>query len=96
MKNTLTTVFAVLAALLLAGCPNPMNDLAPAKNAETGMLSIELLGVNNERTLLPHTPVFSHYELSFTPQDGQAAHADVSTTDGLRSTISISGLAAGR
>jgi uncharacterized repeat protein (TIGR02543 family) len=75
-----TSLFAAMVGLLvLAGCSEPFSSV-PEKGK--GTVTINIGGGDNSRTIFPQTPVFSRYELQFTPNDGQAAKNPESVTNG--------------
>jgi formylglycine-generating enzyme required for sulfatase activity len=71
LLNVLPGLIAgIVGALLLAGCSN---QISPAPDAsEQGRVTIRIGNGEQARTLFPQTPVFSRYELEFTPESDQA------------------------
>ncbi|AEF84138.1 surface antigen BspA [Treponema primitia ZAS-2] len=93
-------IIGLLGTIIFAGCSNlfdapvkPEPGISP-ETAATGRVSISLEGTGTDeagRTLFPHAPVFSKYDLIFTPLDGQTATAPVTITDGARYSLDLAG-----
>jgi formylglycine-generating enzyme required for sulfatase activity len=72
LLNVLPGVIAgILSALLVAGCPNQFSPAPEHGASGQGLVSIHIED-GSPRTLFPEAPVFSRYELQFTPESGQA------------------------
>jgi hypothetical protein len=72
-------IAGILGALLLAGCSN---QFSPAPDASgQGRVTIRIENGEQARTLFPEAPVFSRYELQFTPGSGQEAKEAEDVTD---------------
>jgi hypothetical protein len=69
-------IAGIVGALLLAGCSNQFSPV-PEPSGQ-GLVTIHIGAGEQSRTLFPHVPVFSRYELQFTPGEGQAAKANES------------------
>lgn len=86
LVKVLSGVIAGIAGvLLLVGCPNQISP-SPETSGE-GAVTIHI-GDGNSRTLFPQAPVFSRYELQFTPLNGQAAKAPEAPA-GLSHTLTL-------
>jgi formylglycine-generating enzyme required for sulfatase activity len=71
-------IAGIAGALFLAGCSNQFSS-APEASGQ-GLVTIHIGNGEQARTLFPQ-PVFSRYELQFTPEEGQAAKESESFTN---------------
>ncbi|MDR0303045.1 MAG: formylglycine-generating enzyme family protein, partial [Treponema sp.] len=78
-------IAAIVSLFFIAGCSD---GFSPVPVAEKGMVTVRIGNEENSRTLFPQTPVFSRYELQFTPGSGQAAKSPESVTNA-NTTISL-------
>ncbi|MDR3343024.1 MAG: hypothetical protein LBT14_09630, partial [Treponema sp.] len=71
-RKVSSVVLGLMAAgiiALLAGCPSPESP------GRTGVVRVSIGEV--ARTLLPENPIFTKYELTFTPSSGTAVTTEV-------------------
>lgn len=80
-------IAGILGVLLLAGCFNQFSPAPAPTVSGQGRVTVHI-GDGNSRTLLPQAPVFSRYELQFTPGSGQAAKASETVT-GASPTVTL-------
>jgi hypothetical protein len=93
MKNIINRLFVGLGlAVVLAACADVINPKPPkqneTRNARMGTVKLSVAGTG-ERVILPGKPLFTRYEFTFEPLDGQTGHNKVTVDSGGSAAVEL-------